>query len=68
MLPVAVGAQRDVDPPGQIEPFPVIVHTGGFEVTVWLQVLLHPPFVTLTEYVPAAVTFMQPDVTPVLHK
>ena len=51
VLPVATGAQREVDAPGQIVLFPVMVHTGpGFTVTVLVHVLLHPLApVTVTE-------------------
>jgi len=51
VLPVAIGAQREVDAPGQIVLLPVMVHTGtGFTVTGLLQVLLHPLApVTVTE-------------------
>jgi len=51
VLPATTGAQREVDAPGQIVLFPVMVHIGtGFTVTVLLQVLLHPLApVTVTE-------------------
>ena len=49
---------------------PVMVQLGaGPTVTVLLQVLVHPPaYVTVTEYVPAALTVIQLVVAPVLHK
>jgi hypothetical protein len=46
-----------------------MVQEGGVvAVIVLLHVLLHPPLVTVTEYVPAALTVMVRDVEPVLHK
>jgi hypothetical protein len=46
-----------------------MLHDGfAFTVIVLLHVLLHPPLVTVTEYVPAALTVMVRDVEPVLHK
>jgi len=70
VLPVATGAQREFDAPGQIVLLPVMVHTGSvFTVTVLVQVLVDPfEFCTVTVYVPAEVTLMQFVVAPVLHK
>jgi hypothetical protein len=64
------GAQSCVDCPWQIVLLPVIVQTGdALTVIVLLHVLTHPPaFVTVTEYVPAAVTVIQFVVAPLLHK
>ena len=65
-----MGAQSDVEPPSQMMPLPLMVQDGGdFTVTVLLQTLLQPLApVTVTEYVPAALTVTQRDVAPVFHK
>ena len=71
MRPVPDGAQSVTDVPWQIEaPHPVMAQEGAdVNVTVFLQKLLHPlEFVTVTEYVPAALTVIQLVVAPVLHK
>ena len=65
-----MGAQSDVEPPPQMLPLPLMAQDGAnFTFTVLLQLLLHPnELVTVTEYVPAALTVMQFVVAPVLHR
>ena len=63
------GAHNCVEPPGQNDPFPVIVQGSGvFAVMVLLHVFVHPlKSVIVTEYVPATLTVMHCVVSPVLH-
>jgi hypothetical protein len=66
-------AVNTTEPPVQklVTPLGVIVATGtGFtEIVVGVDVALHPaPFVTWTEYVPAAFTVMFCVVSPLDHK
>ena len=70
VLPVTAGTHSCVEPPGQIMLLPDIKQTGPCLITTFLlQELEHPvELVTVTVYVPAALTVMQLVVAPVLHK
>jgi hypothetical protein len=65
---IPAGAHNCVEEPVHAVDCPVIEQLGELTDTVLLQLLVQPPLLIVTEYVPAEFTLMHCVVAPVLHE